>query len=85
MFYARCETTPTVNVDGTLSCDSWTIVSEQELLTAIPIQQLFQLLDAAFSTPDAASISAAYMAGISVPLICYLTAYCYGMVVNMFK
>ena len=46
------------------------------------LNQLFELLNAAFSTPEAADIQLAFMAGITIPMICYLTAWAYGMVIQ---
>lgn len=85
MFYARCDTTPTANIDGTLSCPSWTIVSEEELLNALPIQQLFELLNEAFSTPEPQQLAAAFAAAFTLPMVLYLSAWALSKLINFIK
>lgn len=82
MFYARCEITPTANVDGTLSCPSWSIVPEEELLNALPIHQLFELLNEAFRTPEPQELAAAFAAAFITPMVLYLSAWALSKLVN---
>ena len=42
-------------------------------------------LAALFAMPDAETIRLAFMAGLSLPLICWLTAFGFGVVVNWFN
>ena len=43
-----------------------------------------QHLAALFAMPDPASVQDAFVAGFSLPVICYLTAWGYGVVINWF-
>jgi hypothetical protein len=82
MDYFRCDGIATVNIDNSIACDNWAIISETELLTATPIQQLYELLNAAFETPNNTSIVVAFMAAFTLPLVCYLTAWAFKTVVK---
>lgn len=62
-----------------VACQGGSWVSAPE-----PLYQLYELLEAIFSTPDPLDISAAFMVGIGLPLICYLVSWGYGVVVNWF-
>lgn len=72
----RCDGNLTQTPDGYPVCDgAW--VQEPDQLS-----QLYELLNAAFSTPDAAQIAGAFMAAFSVPMIAYLVAWAYGKVIG---
>lgn len=74
-----------VTFDGDLAFNSSTGDYQLELLSSNDVsilQQLYELLNAAFSTPGEAILVGAFMAGITVPMIAYLTAYMYGKVIH---
>lgn len=73
-----CNGNLTQSVEGYPICDGTWVISPE------PLYELYQLLNAVFSTPDGADIAAAFMVGIGLPLVCYLTAWGYGAVVNTF-
>lgn len=78
-----------VTFDGDLAFNSSTGDYQLELLSSSNdvsiLHQLYDLLNAAFSTPDEVILAGAFMAGITVPMIAYLTAYMYGKVVHFFE
>ena len=43
---------------------------------------LVDWMELIFSTPDQGVLQAAFVAGFSLPLICYLTAWAYQLVIN---
>lgn len=72
----RCDGTLTQTPDGYPVCDgSW--VEEPDVLA-----QLYELLDAVFSTPDGSDIAVAFMAAFTVPMIAYLSAWGYSKVIH---
>lgn len=54
------------------------------LLTAAEYQK-FAIIETLFSAPDALQLQNAFMAGISLPLIAYLTAWAYSQVINFIR
>ena len=85
MDYFRCDGIATVNLDNSIACDNWAIISETELLTATPIQQLYELLNTAFSTPSNEQIAIAFSAAFVTPMICYLVAWAFSSVIKFVK
>lgn len=72
----RCDGTLSQDINGYPICDgSW--IEEPDVLA-----QLYELLSALFSTPDTQSVATAFMAAFSLPMICYLTAWALGSVVD---
>lgn len=82
MNYLRCDGQLATNVDGSILCSDWVIVSETELLSATPIQQLYELLNEAFSTPEALDIAAAFSAAFMTPMVLYLSAWAFSRVIS---
>ena len=74
-----CTGTISTDISGNPVCSGGAWVSSPE-----PLYELYELLNAAFSQPENADISAAFMIGIGLPLICYQVAWAYGVVVNWF-
>ncbi len=71
----RCDGNLGQDTSGYPFCDgSW--VQEPDVLS-----QLYELLNAVFSTPDTAQIVVAFMAAFSVPMIAFLLAWAYGKVI----
>ena len=74
-----------VNVDGYLSCDEWRVLTPAELAAEIDVvvlADLYDLLNAAFTTPSGSTLAGAFMACLTVPMIAYLTAWGYGKVIH---
>lgn len=71
-----CDGEMTQAVDGAPLCSGDWVVEPPQL------EQLYELLNSAFSTPDAVSIGAAFMAGCSIPLIAFLVAWGYQSVIS---
>lgn len=72
----RCDGTLTQTPEGIPMCDgSW--IDEPDVLS-----QLYELLEAAFATPETSEIAAAFMAAFSVPMIAFLVAWAYSKVIN---
>jgi len=69
-------------VDG--AYDAIQCVDGYALLSSVEYNDV-PTLAALFSMPDALSVQEAFMAGFSLPLICYLTAWGYGLVINWFN
>lgn len=57
-------------------------LTEAEMINAFNSVGLNDWLNLAFSTPPTEEIQAAFMAGCSIPLIAWLTAWAYGSVIN---
>ncbi|WP_022959310.1 hypothetical protein [Spongiibacter tropicus] len=57
-------------------------VTESELIEKLAETNLSQWLELIFSTPDTAEIQAAFMAGCTIPLIAWLTAWAYSVVID---
>lgn len=66
-----------INEPGDTSTDGTTGVGNFTLLDS-------ELLREIFSTPGEDEIRAAFMAGITIPLIVYLAAWAFQQVINMF-
>lgn len=71
-----------LSVDGAF--DEQTCADGYALLSASEFGDV-PTLQALFSMPETASIQDAFLAGFSLPVICYLTAWGYGVVVNWFN
>lgn len=72
----RCDGDLTQSGTGAPLCDgSW--ILEPDVLT-----QLYELLNAAFSAPDAVEVVGAFMAAFSVPMIAYLAAWAYSKTIS---
>ncbi len=79
--------------NGTIRCDpssaTFQLVQLDTLTnTSDPtttIQELNDVLNTIFSTPSSTEIIQAFSAGITLPLICWLTAWGFGVVVNWFR
>ncbi len=71
----RCDGTLSQDINGYPLCSGFW-VDEPDMLS-----QLYELLNAVFSTPDTVQIVVAFMAAFSVPMIAYLTAWAYGKVI----
>lgn len=85
MDYLRCDGNLTVDAFGVASCDQWTVISQDELLSLAPVTQLVELLNALVATPEPGQIAAAFMAAFSLPMICFLSAWAVQQVVGFFK
>lgn len=86
MNYLRCSGEIASTIEGLPVCSTgWQSVPEDVLLSATPIKQLFDLLNAAFTNPPPSDIQTAFMAGFALPMICYLTAWAFGSVINFIK
>jgi hypothetical protein len=83
--YFRCDGVSRITANGTLRCDNWVSVSEEELLTAVPIQQLFELLNEAFITPEPQQLVVAFSAAFMTPMFLYLIAWSLSKLVNFIK
>lgn len=64
---------------GEITCTG-TIVDEPSQLA-----QLYELLNAAFSTPTPEQITTAFMAAVTLPLIFWLVSFAFGSVVNFIR
>jgi hypothetical protein len=71
-----CDGTLAQAADGAPLCDGQWIVEPSQL------NQLYELLNSAFSTPDAVSVGAAFMAAFALPMIAYLASWGYQTVIN---
>jgi len=87
--YLRCDATLTIDATGAPLCDNWTALSESEIAANIQavndesvLAELIQYMELAFSVPSAEVIQVAFLAGLSLPLISYLTAWGYQTVIN---
>lgn len=86
-FYAACEggqfeqystlSGAQIRCTGTLEN-----VSEADLIESLAETNLSQWLEVIFSTPDAADIQAAFMVGFGLPVICFLVAWAYQVVID---
>lgn len=86
MNYLRCSGEIASTIEGLPVCSTgWQSVSEDVLLSATPIKQLFELLNAAFTTPPDGDIRAAFMVGIGLPLTCYLVSWGFSSVIKFIK
>ena len=86
MNYLRCSGEISGSVQGFPVCSTaWESVPEDVLLSATPIKQLFELLNAAFTTPPSGDIAAAFMAGIGLPLTCYLVAWAFSSLLKFIR
>jgi len=68
---------------------SWEQLTSEQLasdliphIDTVVLSDLYDLLNSVFSTPSTEDISLSFMAGISLPLICYLASFGVGSVVN---
>ena len=70
----------TLEVAGEFSeaCAGFALMSAQEYQSVPTLATLFAI-------PEPASVQAAFMAGISLPLILWLTSWGFGVVVNWFN
>ncbi|MDF1693290.1 MAG: hypothetical protein P1U47_13050 [Zhongshania sp.] len=57
-------------------------VSEAELIESLSTGTLSQWFDVIFGTPNQAELQTAFMAGCTIPLIAYLSAWAYGKLIN---
>ena len=57
-------------------------ITEAELINSFSAVALNDWLNLAFATPPSEEIQAAFLAGCSIPLIAWLTAWAYGSVIN---
>lgn len=74
--------------NGNLRCNeplTTLAVSDLTSQTETDISALVAILEAMFETPDATSIVQGFMAGFTLPFICYLSAWALGIVVNFFR
>lgn len=85
MDYLRCDGTLTVDAFGVPTCDQWTVISQDELLSLAPVTQLVELLNALVVTPSQGEIAAAFFAAFSLPLIFFLSAWGLQQVVGFFN
>lgn len=86
MNYLRCSGEISNTIEGFPICSTgWESVPEDVLLSATPIKELFELLNAAFTTPPPGDIAAAFSAGITLPLLCYLISWAFGSVIKFIR
>lgn len=71
-------TTLTAVGDYSEACAGYALISAQEFAST-------PTLAALFAQPDPATIQQAFMAGFSLPLILWLSAWGFGVVVNWFN
>lgn len=64
--------------DASLCADGYALLSANEYMDVPTLAALFSL-------PETASLQEAFIAGFSLPVICYLTAWSYGVVINWFN
>ena len=86
-FYAACEggqfeqystlSGPQIRCTGTLEN-----VSEADLIESLAETNLSQWLEVIFGTPTTADIQTAFMVGFGLPVICFLLAWGYQVVIN---
>ena len=82
MSYLRCDGELSVGLDGSAHCTQWVVISETELLSAVPVQQLFELLNEVFSTPEPQQLAAAFAAAFMTPMMLYLASWALSRVVS---
>lgn len=71
-----CTGNLTQELDGSITCDSaWEVVEPA-------VDRLANMLELIFAQPDNLQIQEAFMAGFSLPLICFMTAWAYGFVIG---
>ncbi len=86
MNYLRCEGPIELDPSGFPLCATgWQSVPEDVLLSATPIKQLFELLNAVFAQPSNEQLAAAFFAAFSLPLMLYLVAWGYKSVLKFFR
>lgn len=71
-----CAGTLSVSPEGAPLCSGDWVMEPSQL------DQLYQLLNSVFSTPDTVSISAAFMSGCTIPLIGFLASWGYQTVIS---
>lgn len=87
MNYLRCDA-PIAIEQGTglpVCPTGWQSVPEDVLLSATPIQELFELLNAVFSQPSNEQLVAAFLAAFTLPLICYLVSWAFSSVIKFVR
>lgn len=87
--YLRCDGQLTVDPNGAVLCDQWVQLTEEQLAQTINaasdgtvLLRLYELLELAFSVPEPTDLAAVWMAGFSLPVICWLVSGGYGTVIN---
>tara|TARA_R110001592_G_scaffold287290_1_gene556021 strand:+ start:3530 stop:3826 length:297 start_codon:yes stop_codon:yes gene_type:complete len=57
-------------------------VSEAELIESLSTGTMSQWFDVIFSTPNQAELQTAFMAGCTIPLVAYMSAWAYAKVIK---
>lgn len=87
--FIECDGNITVDINGVPSCDGpWIAHTAEELaasLETVTLTQLFDLLNSLVLTPTTEELATLFMSGLTVPLLAYLVASQYGVVINWFK
>jgi hypothetical protein len=83
---ASAATCAKTNVDGFvyLSAESLAECSGHVLMDSAEYSQV-PTLQALFAWPDSGQLASAWLAGFTIPMICYLVAWGFGTVVNFFN
>jgi len=83
---AEAATCAITNADGFiyLTADPLAECSGHVLMDSTEYSQV-PTLQALFAMPDSGQLAAAWAAGFTIPMICYLVAWGFGVAVNFFK